>query len=56
MKPTLAVCPKAAVRSQIRTNRKSVFGPNLSKNGFRDQNFENLTPDRKSALPRHHVC
>ena len=32
------------------------FGPDFPKNGFWGQNFENLTPDSDSALPRYHLC
>ena len=32
------------------------FGPNLPKNGFWGQNFENLCPGSESAPPRYHVC
>ena len=38
-----------------KTNNFDFFGPNLSKNGFWGQNFENLSPDVESAPPRYHV-
>ena len=28
----------------------------MTKNGFWDLNFENLSPDFELVLPRHHVC
>ena len=40
----------------MRINREFFFGPNLPKNGFWGRNFENLTPDPESALPRYHEC
>ena len=32
------------------------FCPNLPKNWFWGRNFENLTPDSESALPKYHLC
>ena len=32
------------------------FGPDLPKNEFRGQNFENLSLDLKLAPPRYHFC
>ena len=48
--------PKTAARSQIIINRECFFIPNLLKNRFWGRNFENVTPDSESALPRYHVC
>ena len=56
MKPKLAVCPKTAVRSQMSINRECLFGPNFPRNGFWGRNFEILTPDSESAIPKYHVC
>ena len=56
IKPKLAVCSKTAVRSQMIKSRKCFFGPNLPKNGFQFRNFENLSPDSESSLPRYYVC
>ena len=39
-----------------KTDNFDFFGPNLPKNGFWGRNFENLSPDTESALPRYHVC
>ena len=32
------------------------FCPNLPENWFWDQNFENVTPDSESPLPKYHLC
>ena len=39
-----------------KTDNFDFFGPNLPKNGFWGQNFENLCPGSESAPPRYHVC
>ena len=41
-------------RSSKAINREWCLGPNLPKK-FWGRNFENLTPDSESVLPRHHV-
>ena len=56
MKPKLAVCPKTAVRSQMRKKWECIFATIFHKNGFWCRNFENLTLNLESALPRYHVC
>ena len=35
--------------------KECFFGPNLSNNRFWGRNFENLSPDWESTLPRYHV-
>ena len=38
-----------------KTDNFDFLGPNLSKNGFCDRNFKNLSLDSESAPPRYHV-
>ena len=39
-----------------KTDNLDFFGPNLPKNRFSGQSFENVSPDPKSASPRYQVC
>ena len=38
-----------------KTGNFDFFSPNLSKNGFCDRTFKNLSLDSESAPPRYHV-
>ena len=42
MKLKLALCPKTAVRSQIKINKKCFLGANLPTNRIWSRNFKNL--------------